>query len=214
MFRWKGRNNINGLMYGNGGLSCWTKEFVNNMRTHENTDGTDSTLVEFCFDSKYLAMNNCYSTSYPNGDEYHAWRAGFREGVKLCLDKGTKPSLDNFPWGLHHVNRDYLSIWHNIGRDATHGEHAIQGARYGTYKLMCTDWDWTQTQDFDHLEYIYDEWQQGDWDQTLLTTRLGLEIHEYTAEQSAFFKHHMQRTYHEHDAMTTEIELIRKVEGW
>ena len=79
---------------------------------------------------------------------------------------------------------------------------------------MCTDWDWTQTQDFDHLEYIYDEWQQGDWDQTLLTTRLGLEIHEYTAEQSAFFKHHMQRTYHEHDAMTTEIELIRKVEGW
>ena len=28
VFRWRARNHINGLMYGNGGLSCWTKEFV------------------------------------------------------------------------------------------------------------------------------------------------------------------------------------------
>ena len=28
VFRWKARNHINGLMYGNGGLSCWTNEFV------------------------------------------------------------------------------------------------------------------------------------------------------------------------------------------
>ena len=34
VFRWKARNHINGLMYGNGGLSCWTKEFVYAMRTH------------------------------------------------------------------------------------------------------------------------------------------------------------------------------------
>jgi len=35
VFRWRARNSINGLMYGNGGMSCWTKEFVYNMRTHE-----------------------------------------------------------------------------------------------------------------------------------------------------------------------------------
>ncbi len=34
VFRWRARNHINGLMYGNGGLSCWTREFVENMRTH------------------------------------------------------------------------------------------------------------------------------------------------------------------------------------
>ena len=28
VFRWRARNHINGLMYGNGGLSSWTKEFV------------------------------------------------------------------------------------------------------------------------------------------------------------------------------------------
>ena len=74
VFRWKARNSVNGLMYGNGGLSCWTREFINTMRTHEATDGNDETLVEFCFDQKYIALNNVYSTTYPNGDEKHAWR--------------------------------------------------------------------------------------------------------------------------------------------
>jgi hypothetical protein len=50
VFRWRARNHINGLMYGNGGLSSWTREFVNTMRTHEATDGRAETQVEFCFD--------------------------------------------------------------------------------------------------------------------------------------------------------------------
>ena len=78
VFRWKARNAINGLMYGNGGISCWTKEFVNKMRTHEASDGRAETLVEFCFDPRYFQMNDCYSTSYINGTPFQAWRAGFR----------------------------------------------------------------------------------------------------------------------------------------
>jgi hypothetical protein len=50
VFRWRARNHVNGLMYGNGGLSSWTREHVINMKTHENTDGRDETVVEFCFD--------------------------------------------------------------------------------------------------------------------------------------------------------------------
>ena len=37
VFRWRARNHVNGLMYGNGGISSWTREFAMNMRTHENT---------------------------------------------------------------------------------------------------------------------------------------------------------------------------------
>ena len=48
VFRWRAQNHINGLRYGNGGISSWTREFVNNMRTHENTDGRSETEVEFC----------------------------------------------------------------------------------------------------------------------------------------------------------------------
>jgi hypothetical protein len=36
----------------------------------------------------------------------------------------------------------------------------------------------------------------------------------YTAEESRFFKHYYSQTYHEHEPMTTELEVIRKTEGW
>ena len=47
VYRWRARNHINGLMYGNGGLSVWSKEFVYAMRTHEASDGAVENDVEF-----------------------------------------------------------------------------------------------------------------------------------------------------------------------
>ena len=113
-FRWRARNHINGLMYGNGGLSSWTRDFVYNMKTHENSNGSDATNVEFCFDPLYWPMNDCYSTTYPNATPFQAWRAGFREGVKMCLDRGRKPSLDEFKTSVHHRNLDNLTIWQTV----------------------------------------------------------------------------------------------------
>ena len=108
VFRWRARNNVNGLMYGNGGLSCWTRTFARNMQTHEATDGRSQTQVEFCFDPLYWAMHDCYSVTYPNGSAFQAWRAGFREGVKMCLNKGAKPTLSEFKQQVHHRNLDHL----------------------------------------------------------------------------------------------------------
>jgi hypothetical protein len=113
VFRWRSRNHINGLMYGNGGLSCWTQQFVMHMRTHENSDGATENNVEFCFDPKYIAMHDCYSTTYPNGSAFHAWRAGFREGVKMCLNKGALPTVADFKERVHHRNFDHLTIFLN-----------------------------------------------------------------------------------------------------
>lgn len=216
VFRWKAVNAVNGLMYGNGGISCWTRKFVNNMQTHENSDGADENEVEFCYDPKYLAMNNVYSTTHPNGDAFHAWRAGFREGVKMCLKKGTKPSLLEFNEMVHRSNFDRLSIWHNIGADAEYGDSCIAGARYGTYRTMLTEWDYTEVQDFYHLGEIYSEWKTVDQTDVnkLLQTRLGLHISEFTSEQSKFFKKHYQNTYTKSDPMTLEIDMVRKAEGW
>ena len=82
-FRWKAVNVINGLRYGNGGVSSWTKTYVANMKTHENqNEGDISRIADFCMDSKdnlYWAMYDCYSTTYPNYTPFQAWRAGFRE---------------------------------------------------------------------------------------------------------------------------------------
>ena len=32
---WAGKNAVNGLVYGNGGIKCWPVDVVNRMRTHE-----------------------------------------------------------------------------------------------------------------------------------------------------------------------------------
>lgn len=220
VFRWKARNHINGLMYGNGGLSCWTKEFVENMQTHENSDGSDETVVEFCFDPKYIAMHDCYSTTYPNGSPFQAWRAGFREGVKMCLDRGAKPTLQEFERKVHARNFDNLCIWQTIGMDVENGDWAIYGARLGTYMTMLTDWDYRKVQWFDNLAELWEEhkdknavedgWSIG----KILRNRLNMPICEMNYYQSGFFKHHYGKAHNNLGATLSEMDIIRQVEGW
>jgi hypothetical protein len=220
VFRWRARNHVNGLMYGNGGLSSWTRTFVQNMRTHEATDGREETQVEFCFDPLYWAMHDCYSTTYPNGSPFQAWRAGFREGVKMCLDRGRRPTTTEFTDRVHKRNLDHLTIWHNVGTDAEHGEWAIAGARQGTYMTMLTNWDHQLVQDFDALAEL---WRTvKDSEPRMLSnlvgidlgTQLALPVSMLEAEQSRFFKQHYCSDWHNQGIMTREIDVIRKREGW
>jgi hypothetical protein len=220
VFRWRARNHVNGLMYGNGGVSSWTKAFVQNMRTHENTDGRDETVVEFCFDPMYWAMHDCYSTTYPNGSAHHAWRAGFREGVKMCLDKGRRPTVSEFRDRVHRRNLDHLTIWHNIGRDVEHGAWAMAGARHGTYRTMLTDWDYREVQSFDALEQIWQEVNFSDADsvarehEEALRTQLDLPMCMMAPTQSHFFKHHYRSNWSNQGVMVREIDVIKRQEGW
>lgn len=224
VFRWKAVNAINGLMYGNGGLSCWTKDFVYNMKTHENSLGDDATAIEFCFDPNYIAMNNVYSTTYPNETPEQAWRAGFREGVKMCLRKGVRPSLEEFDQMVHQRNLDNLLIWMNIGADVKNGVWAMYGARLGTYMTMLTDWDYKEVQDFTSLDDTWNPiWKSvqenslklPDQDITTpLRNRLGLNIVELDENESMFFKHYYSKTHKQMDCMTTEMDVIQKEEGW
>ena len=220
VFRWRARNAINGLMYGNGGLSSWTKTFVNGMRTHEATDGRTETQVEFCFDPLYWAMHDCYSTTYPNGSAFHAWRAGFREGVKMCLNRGAKPTLEEFKDRVHQRNLDHLTIWHNIGADVEHGYWSMAGARQGTYMTMLTNWDHTQVQNFDTLAELWTTVESSD--PRLLAGRVAEDLDQQLdlpmamleAEQSKFFKHHYRSNWHNAGIMVREIDVIRAQEGW
>jgi hypothetical protein len=220
VFRWRARNHVNGLMYGNGGLSSWTKTHVMNMRTHENTDGRDETVVEFCFDPMYWAMHDCYSTTYPNQSPFHAWRAGFREGVKMCLNQGAKPTIPDFKQRVHHRNLDNLTIWHNVGTDVENGMWCIAGSRMGTYMTMLTNVDYIMVQDFERLRELWDTVK--DSDPRLLANRiaeelgtaLDLPLAMLEAEQSRFFKHHYRSNFTNRGIMTREIDVIRQQEGW
>ena len=202
IFRWKARNEINGLMYGNGGISCWTRDFVRRMRTHEATDGRAETEVEFCFDPDYWAMHDCYSVTYPNQTPFQAWRAGFREGVKMCLDRGRKPSITDFKQRVHNRNLDHLSIWHNVGSDVENGQYAMCGSQLGTYMTMLSEWDHRDVQDFDCLKDLWKEFQKSQYTDDFLyelaqalEKQLGLTVSSLTPSASAFFKHHYRSNW-------------------
>lgn len=219
VYRWRAKNNINGLMYGNGGLSSWTRTFVQNMRTHENTDGTAENDVEFCFYPNYWAMHDCFSSTFPNQSEFHAWRAGFREGVKMCLNKGRCPDVNEFKEQVHQRNLDHLTVWQNIGRDVDNGIWAIVGARMGTYMTMLTNWDYRLVQDFDALQELWKTVETSDPE--ILAGRvaeeldtLDLPITMYGPEESKFFKFHYRSNWNNQGVMVREMDVIRRQEGW
>ena len=85
---------------------------------------------------------------------------------------------------------------------------------------MLTDWDYTEVQDFEALDRI---WKNVDGCDVRansaehgarLQKRLGLPIVELDAAQSAFFKSHYVKAQRNVGAMVTEIDVIRKLEGW
>ena len=211
VFRWRARNIINGLQYGNGGLSCWTRQFIRDMRTHENSDGKEENNVEFCFYSTYWPMHDCYSTTYPNATAFQAWRAGFREGVKMSLNRGRKPSLHEFEKYVVSRNYDNLCVWQSVGQDVENGIWAIAGSRAGTVRTMLTDWDHEQVQWFDKLQELWDtEYKDIDvyskveeWGRQL-KTKLGMPITLLSAEDSKFFKHHYKSNFQNKGPMYRE----------
>jgi len=188
-------------MYGNGGLKCWPREYVLNMRTHENADTNNPhAQVDFCWDVEYIQMNSCYSEIFNNATPQQAWRAGFREGVKMALDRGVKPSIEAFKKN-HWKNLHRLYIWLMVGADVENGMWAIYGAREGLYKTMLTEWDYVNVRDFDWLNEYWDNTVTKNVDEENLVRKcenladalipvLDLPIAAYPleADQSRFFK--------------------------
>jgi hypothetical protein len=223
-FRWKAVNAINGLRYGNGGMSSWTKEYVANMKTHEHqTEGDVSRIADFCMggdDNLYWAMYNCYSTTYPNYTSFQAWRAGFREGVKMSLDRGARPTVEQFKETVATRNLNNLTIWHNVGMDVENGAWAIMGARMGTHMTMLTDWDHANVQWFDNYIDMWDKIKNEDPLELAesygveLSNKLGLPMCALDGEQSKFFKRHYKADFHNLDPLVTEMDVIRRIEGW
>ena len=194
VFSWCGNIHVNGLMYGNGGLKMWTRKFVNEMRTHENSDPADvKGKVEFCFDNRYYQFDECYSESFTNSTPFQAWRAGFREGVKMSLDQGAKV---NRVQGVWWQNYQRLLIWCNVGSDVKNGLWSMLGAREGCYLTNCTDWDYANVRDFDYLTTHFNDnykdneldEQKVSWYGSTLKKKLGIPVADLDANGSEFFK--------------------------
>ena len=195
---WSAINIINGLRYGNGSIKSWTKNTIANMKTHEAAASDNlQAQVDFCWDIQYIQIDECFSTVYNNGSPFQAWRAGFREGVKMALDQGAKPTQSELITG-HWKNLHRLYMWMMVGADVPNGKWAIYGARQGLHKLMCTDWDYIQVRDFDQLNRIWGDVPYHEIDRERESKKLGNELIKtlqlpiaaeiLSAEQSKFVK--------------------------
>jgi len=156
VYSWCGRNNINGLRYGNGGLKIWKKDFVLNMKTHEAST-SDRAQVDFCWEDGYKNFPVVFSDSIINSSPFQAWRAGFREGVKMTLINGIKVPPQEIKTKIWWHNLHRLRMWSTVGAHVENGLFSILGARLGTFITNCTDWDYVNVRDFDYLREMYTE---------------------------------------------------------
>jgi len=156
VYSWLGRNRINGLLYGNGGLKIWKKDFVLNMKTHEASE-SDRAQVDFCWENGYRQFKECYSETVITGSPFQAWRAGFREGVKMTLLDGVKVPPQEIKERIWWHNIHRLRMWSTVGAHEENGIYAILGARMGTWMTNCTDWNYVDVRDFEILKNIYEQ---------------------------------------------------------
>ena len=192
VYGWCGRNSVNGLRYGNGGLKIWKKEFVLNMRTHEASD-SDRGQVDFCWEEGYRNFPRVYSNSIITGSPFQAWRAGFREGVKMTLLDGVRvPPMEikeRIWW--HNIHR--LRMWSTVGSHEENGLYDILGARMGTWMTNCTDWNYIDVRDFEILRDMYDQnIDHGNVEHDVIElgekikTNLGLDWPNFNSQQSKY----------------------------
>lgn len=151
---WSSMNFVNGLIYGNGSLKCWTKPFVLGMKTHEESDEPKN-RVEFCFEKGYTQKNDVFSITYPNGSPRQAWRSGFREGVKMTLDQGIKIPIKDLKKKIYWKNMIRLLVWCSVGADVVGGLWSIYGARMGCHMTNLTEWDYVNVRDFEYLNTMW-----------------------------------------------------------
>ena len=156
VYGWCGRNSINGLRYGNGGLKIWKKDFVLNMKTHEAAE-SDRAQVDFCWEDGYRNFPRVYSDSIITGSPFQAWRAGFREGVKMTLLDGVRVPPQEIKQQIWWHNIHRLRMWSTVGSHKDNGLFAIYGARLGTWMTNCSDWNYVDVRDFELLRQLYDD---------------------------------------------------------
>lgn len=219
-YTWGGRQYTNGLMYGNGGIKLWNRQHLINMRSHENST-SERDAVDFCWDfSQYRELAGCFSTVYTNGSPYQAFRVGFREGIKLCLEQGGVIDPNNIKNEMHAANFQRLLTWMTIGRDVEHGAWSMYGARLAVKMLYYDDFDHVNIRDYQWFKDFFaaHEHKQVLTELTVLSVDLtdvfGFRIPGFTSEESSFIK---QLQLHPEKPLTYEDVEWRtnlKLFGW
>ena len=177
---WAGINALNGLAYGNGGPKLWTRDFVANMKTHENAD-SERAQTDFCWENNYIHDNTIWSTTYITETPFQAFKAGFREGVKMSLYYGEAVDNKEFLNKIPGLNLKRLQTWCSVGCHHQNGLWAIYGARLGCKLTNLTNWNRALISDYDWFKDFWDNDIKDINEEELkrATTTLGKELNLY-----------------------------------
>ncbi len=190
--RWRARNNVNGLVYGNGGLVGWSKETCLQMKTHENAE-TEENQIDFCWGVPHENLHNCYSTTMINSNAKQAFIAGYREGVKMSTEKGKPIPAGNFRT-IWKNNLRILSTWCSVGADVENGKYAMLGARMGCFYTVIEDNDIFKIRDLDDMQKYFEETTIENIDHELLMfgnslrQQIDIPIAEFNETDSRFYR--------------------------
>ena len=191
--RWRAKNNVNGLVYGNGGLVGWHRKTCKEMKTHENAD-TQENQIDFCWGVSHENLHNCYSTTVINASEQQAFVAGYREGVKMSTEKGKPIPAGDFKT-IWPMNLKILITWCTIGADVDLGKYAMLGARMGCYNTVIeSDNKHFMIRDLADMENYFKNVTVDNIDNELaiygnsLRQQLDMPIAEFDEAQSRFYR--------------------------
>lgn len=191
--RWRAKNNVNGLVYGNGGLVGWHRKTCKEMKTHENAD-TQENQIDFCWGVSHENLHNCYSTTVINASEQQAFVAGYREGVKMSTEKGRPIPAGDFKT-IWPMNLKILTTWCTIGADVDLGKYAMLGARMGCYNTVIeADNKHFMIRDLADMENYFKNVTVDNIDNELaiygnsLRQQLDMPIAEFDEAQSRFYR--------------------------
>lgn len=190
---WPTRNVVNGLVYGNGGIKCWTRGMLRSARV------TDGEHLDHALTFGYIFEGRPFGTCHPNGSPLQAFRSGFREGVRLGLVKGAPPGLDRMVGELPPNNLRRMLTWCSVGADVHLGLWCIWGAREGCLKAQAGGVDRGLIGDYDRFDAFFAQEfaPRGDTIDAALRAsgeRLraaGLAVEELGPRQSAFLREHL-----------------------
>ena len=197
----------NGLAYGNGGVKIWPRVLLQGLRTHEASRDRGA-AVDFAWRIPQIRALGMPSETRVTGSPHQAFRAGFREGMRLTMHRGVPlrtafPELAPAEAVARCIGRrtlDRRRFWCSVGRDVANGDWAILGARTGCAMAVLDRAEMARVADFAWIEgwwrdeiapSLQDPAARDDRIARLgnrLREELGLLVTDLTPEASAFAK--------------------------
>ena len=195
-------NEINGLVYENGGVKIWPRHLLLNLQSHENAS-SDNVKYDFCYSDRYFYESNkniILSITVQNSSFEQAFTSGFRETIKQCMIDGVRvESIEEFKKNPKYKNKcKKLFSLLNVGIDVPNGIWSVYGARIAFWNMWNNYiFDINSINDIDNMYSYARDYKKSIGDDIVnrchdfcvsCAGNPDIPIMNFTEDQSKFFK--------------------------